>query len=431
MKNYLSIIKKTFKDIQKRISNFFARLGLSFKMTFKKPVPYILFSLFFCSLFFSEVAYCKNPINLAYGFANYCQDTIITQKYDVVTFGARPIEPNDSINFKRYSTACRNINNVYYKQAISFTKAVDKDGIDLLFDLSLPTSGKTIKKITLGTFFDYRNESRDRNFLATIRLEIIDKSNDNIDWLNFSFEGKNASSYIPLSLAETIVSNSNGFYTDVIDLIGSHYSLTLNGKKYNFSINNIYRTDSYLGPYFKATVGEPIITDLNAISSEYYSRLLIGSCSDAISIVGIQNYLGSIFENGDNYELFLSSTDGRKKDLEIPYNFNETIKGISSKTMPNVLRVIFLFLTLFVSIAQICVCYWFYIKHRIQGFDFIPMMVFEELVFLIFYVFFYFIFKTTIRVYIWCNLLTMVVGVLSPILILFILLFIYRSKKND
>lgn len=431
MKDYLNIIKKTLKDIWKRIHGFFIQFFLSFKKTFKIPAPYILFSLFACSIISSEVAYSRNSMNLAYGFANYCQDTIISQHYDVVTFGARPVESNDSKNFNRFATVCRNINNAYHKQAVSFTKAVDEEGIDLNFDVTIPSVDNTFDNITIGTFFDYRGESHDRNYLATIRLEIVDKSNDNIDWLNFPFEGKDASSYIPLSLAESIVSNSNGFYNDVFDLIGSHYSLKFGGKVYNLSINNIYKTDSYLGPYFKATVGEPIITDLKAISSEYYSRLIIGSCSDAISIVGIQNYLGTIFEPGDNYELSLSSVDGRKKAIETPYDFNETIKEISSKSMSNPLKTIFLFLTLFILFAQIGISYWFHKKYRINGFDFIPTMVVEESIFLILYAFFYFSLRATIRVYIWCNLLTMMVGVVSPILLSFILVFLCRRSKND
>lgn len=431
MKDYLKIIKKRLQDIWKKVLSVFTRFGLSFKKTFKKPTPYILFSLFISSLVFSEIAYSRNSVNLAYGFANYCQDTIISEHYDVVAFGARPVEPNDSKNFNRYSTVCRNINNAYYKQAVSFTKTVDEDGADLAFDVTVPFVDEVVEHITLGTFFDYRGESRDRNYLATIRLEIMDKSNDNIDWLNFPFEGKDASSYIPLSLAETIVSKSDGFYDNVFDLIGSKYSIELGEKKYNLSINNIYRTDTYLGPYFKATVGEPIITDLKAISSEYYSRLLIGSCSDAISIVGIQNYLGSIFEDGDSYDLYLSSVQGKKKALNTPYDFNETIKEISSNSMSNVFKTLFIFLTFFVFVIQIVVCYWFYRKHRLIWFDFIPSLVIEEVVFLILYSIFYFSLRTTIRVYIWCNLLTMIVGVLSPILLFFILMLLCRRVEND
>lgn len=431
MKDYLQLVNITIKNCWIKIGYFFVCFWSSFKKTFKKPIPYFIFSLFICSIVCSEIAYSRNSINLAYGFANYCQDTIISQQYDVVTFESNIIEPNDSKNFNRYSFACRNINKTYYQQAVAFNKASNEDGTDLLFRITSTSNAHTLQNVSLGTFFDYRGENLNSDYLATIRLEKMDKSNDNIDWLNFPFEGKDASSYIPLSLATEIVSNSNGIYNDVLDLIGTYYCLELGEKKYNLSINNIYRTDSYLGPYFKASVGEPIITDLKTIFSEHYSKLIIGSCSDAISIVGIQNYLGTIFEDGDDYKLSLCSVDGRKKEIMTPYDFNEAIKEMSSKSMSNPLKTIFLFLTLIIIISEIIICYWVHRKYKYKVFDFIPTIVFEEIFFLIVYVCFYITLKSTIRVYIWCNLFTMIIGILSPVLISFVIKAICRRDIDD
>ncbi|MGM9814112.1 MAG: hypothetical protein ACI32C_04375 [Candidatus Enteromonas sp.] len=351
----------------------------AFQKTKKTPYPYVLFLLFLFTLSFSWIGSCYSKNNLAYGFANYCQHSIISGENESVVFRALPKNQEDETVKKEFSQAVFSVNENYRKQATSFLCPVTDTGDKLPFSVSTETANAG--NVFLADFIDYFSEEYNRTFLATVRLEVLDKRNENISFRNFPFKGKDASSYIPLSLAEKIVASSNGAYSDVLQLIGTRLDVSASSYTYHLSINNIYRTDVYSGPMAVSAIGEAIITNLPAIYTNHSWGMFSSSCSDAISIVGIQKVIGTRFSIVERADPYFYTKEGGLFKIDLPYDFQRLVQSMGSSEPYSILSSIFLIAGVFFWIVEALVLIFLPKKNGVVAKDLCYVFIVEFLLF--------------------------------------------------
>ena len=162
-------------------------------------------------------------------------------------------------------------------------KANPDKSIELLDSLCSYVKFQNKLQVSIDDVYSLFNNKYYINFLGSNNPKLVDFLNKQKCLVSedFNFEGKDGSSFISSVLADVLIAaDPNDQYTDYESLIGSKMIYELNGDSYAFSINNIYRADTWFGPSVSATFQYPFITDCDRLYLNNDISLFASSMGD-------------------------------------------------------------------------------------------------------------------------------------------------------
>lgn len=150
-------------------------------------------------------------------------------------------------------------------------------------------------------------------YLSGITMNCLYTELENIVWSEFNFPNKEASSYIPTTLADMIIAfDENDSFQTYDDLIGLAFGYRFVEKTLAFSINNIYDAETLYGPAVTTTFVNPIITDSKTIFDKHPVSLYAGTNRDAIVYRELVYQLGIVAGWGYDFTSYFVDTNSRR-----------------------------------------------------------------------------------------------------------------------
>lgn len=236
------------------------------KSVFKRHEIYLLTGLCLFTCVSSSFCFKNSSVLNAWAESFLDADAIIKNNYSHYTIQSSPTEFNSADQLNDAINDLKDIHQATY-DSMHFLSPVGSDNeisIGTPLKLSMNDETTAIDGVSCGVanYGNFNNETVGAKWFAGCNIESLFKDSEHLVWTLFPFEGKDASSFISTALADQLIkSDVNDSFDSYESLLGAQLSYELDGKIFQFSINNIYSSTSYLGPAVCLQFDNPIITD--------------------------------------------------------------------------------------------------------------------------------------------------------------------------
>lgn len=287
-------IRSLLDYIKNVLIEFFSSIASFFKESWKEILGFKKQAIILIPLICLQIG-CL--VSASYGFRDNVSLSIFASSINVT----REIKDKGELNLTFYSkgkkfssnellyleTFVNRMNNYTYRSSHTFLSPINSDGSNMIGSvISIsPLNENLITSASFNcgvvNFCNYNHEVTDSPVFSGAHLEKVFSTYETLAWRGFNFEGKDGSSFISSVLADVLIAaDPNDQYTDYESLIGSKMIYELNGDSYAFSINNIYRADTWFGPSVSATFQYPFITDCDRLYLNNDISLFASSMGD-------------------------------------------------------------------------------------------------------------------------------------------------------
>lgn len=296
----------------------FAKLSLFWPFvtsTFKRPEIYFLVLFSVSAVTCSSISFRNSSVLNAWAESFLEADAIINNDYSHYTIQSSAVNYETSDELRRAMSDLTAIHQATY-EAMHFLSPVDSRGENVKgspLRLSSDTATTDLSGISCGVanFGNFNNETVGAICFAGCQLESLFKDSEHLVWTRFPFEGKDASSFISSSLADELIAfDPDDCFSDYESLLGARLSYEFDGQVFEFSINNVYRSTSYLGPAVDRQFDSPIITDCYSL---YTARDLALFFSVTDGIIQLRENIYHLSEprfSGLSFETYFMTKDG-------------------------------------------------------------------------------------------------------------------------
>ncbi|MCI1245317.1 MAG: hypothetical protein LKG11_05185 [Bacilli bacterium] len=426
-------VKKHFHDFLSSIKLFFLSLFSSFKSTFRTIWSYFLIGLQFASLILASFAFAGNSSNAMWAYAMKIPVMISDGNYVSLLSTTGEIDRHNSALNSQYRALGLSLNEGLQYNTFSFYVPVI-DGKQAEFSISVNSvlvGGSSTYPI--GDFFQYYSETVGAEYFSACQLARFDTSSVGSNFLSYSFYGKDASSIIPMSLADQMLLSLGLQKGDYESLLGIHYSISEGGNTYNFSVNNIYYEDIAFGANISKSLGCPVITNCSSLFSQYNSVLCTGLVVDGICLEREMEAYSKALDSDTGISFCLVNDYGSKTPLSFSDDMENAIltKGNNDSVLTSGTNIVLFALSSLSVLGQLVTFYFLLFKNGINSvkpcvvvslFDFLQLCIYELLLFGVF--------KRSIVYYYYSNIFFAAIGVIVP-LIIFVSSMVFFGAKNQ
>jgi hypothetical protein len=177
-------------------------------------------------------------------------------------------------------TLIRNLHAQLNKSSFSFFSPVSSDGTPMSFQMSF--RGKSIGGFSIADTSDYWNDYVGTDFFTAFRMLKVDKTSNGF-YNNARYSsGVDGASYISSKIADKMI-ESLGNGATYSDVLGSSYSVLVNGIECILSINNIYVEGQYLATGIDNYFGPMVMTDCGKIFSNLRFSTFYGLSNEFVA----------------------------------------------------------------------------------------------------------------------------------------------------
>lgn len=296
-------VKQSIVSLFKKAKISFCTIYDAFRISKNNRFVYVFLTMFVLGS--GLLCYSQTTSNYSKLWANVLavSEDIKKNNYMAVCVFSSPLD-NTKDEKKLWDRCTTMVNRNISSIASSLNMSCDDEGAFISYEIYI--NNKMVSQKTIGDAVSYFGESLSPQ-MSAINVIRYDWTMDGISFNNYNFPGKEASSYIPMSLADAIIAlDDEDEYTTYDDLLGEQYSIKINNEYKNFSINNIYYENKNFGKYLRVGTGSPIITNSKAVFNYGYSKSFSMFANEPIFLRRGYRFYSTPYQNDNNSNVYLN-----------------------------------------------------------------------------------------------------------------------------